>query len=237
MAHKVEIHAAQTSILRELLFAPEAGFAQLQRPTGLTSNHFNFHIGRLVELGLVEQPGAGKYRLTVEGKEYANRLDTEERTIERQGKISLLVVPSRRRADGETEYMLQRRLKHPFFGRIGFMSGKIRWGETVEAAAQRELMEEAGLRADMELKCVYHKTDYTPEGDVLEDKHFYIMQALRPRGEFTERFDSGSNHWHTRPEIRALDNLFPGVEDVIEHTLQDSILFWEQSYVSKREEY
>jgi 8-oxo-dGTP diphosphatase len=237
MAHEVSIHAAQTSILRELLFAPEAGFAELQKPTGLESNHFNFHIARLVELGLVEQVRVGRYRLTVKGKEYANRLDTDERTIERQAKITVLVVPMRQRGNGDTEYMIQQRLKQPFYGRHGFMSGKIRWGETVIQGAERELMEEAGLEADMELKCVYHKLDYTTEAELLEDKHFYIVQALAPRGDFKPRFDGGSNHWYTIDEIRALDNLFPGVEEVIEHTQQDGILFWEEAYESNREDY
>ncbi len=55
MSHEVKIHDAQTSILRELLFRPEAGFAELQKPTKLTSDHFNFHIALLVEVGYVEK--------------------------------------------------------------------------------------------------------------------------------------------------------------------------------------
>ncbi len=33
MSLEVNIHEAQTSILRELLFLPAAGFAELQKPT------------------------------------------------------------------------------------------------------------------------------------------------------------------------------------------------------------
>lgn len=44
MSYEITIHEAQTSILRELLFHPQAGFAELQRPTGLGSDHFKFHI-------------------------------------------------------------------------------------------------------------------------------------------------------------------------------------------------
>jgi ADP-ribose pyrophosphatase YjhB (NUDIX family) len=193
MSHEVKVHEAQTSILRELLFLPEAGFAELQKPTGLASDHFMFHVNRLLEVGLVERHDRGKYRLTIAGKEYANRLDTDERTIERQAKITVLVVASRQRPDGSTEYMVQQRLKQPFYGRHGFMSGKIRWGETVVQAAERELLEETGLQADITVKCLYHKIDYTTEGRLLEDKHFYIVQASNPRGEMIERFDSGAN--------------------------------------------
>lgn len=238
MSHEVKLHEAQTSILRELLFVPQAGFAQLQKPTGLTSDHFMFHINRLMEIGFVGKVGRGQYRLTISGKEYANRLDTDERTIERQAKISALVVPVRRRGgSGPLEYMVQRRLKQPFFGRYGFMSGKIRWGETIEEGAARELREEAGLQADLTLTCLYHKLDYTTDGRLLEDKHFYILEAANPQGEFQPEFDSGSNHWHTLEEIEALDNKFPGVLEVIEHTKSSGISLWEEKYQHNPEDY
>ena len=54
MSHEINIHEAQSHILRELLFHTEAGFADLQKPTGLDSDHFKFHIARLVELKYVE---------------------------------------------------------------------------------------------------------------------------------------------------------------------------------------
>jgi predicted transcriptional regulator len=80
MSLHANIHSAQSKILRELLFHPQAGFAELQKPTGLSSDHFNFHISRLVELGLVEKLERGTYALTSKGKEYANRLDTDNNT-------------------------------------------------------------------------------------------------------------------------------------------------------------
>src|SRR5690242_16238231 len=101
MSLEVSIHEAQTSILRELLFLPAAGFAELQKPTGLTSDHFTFHINRLVELGLVERVERGRYRLTSKGKEYANRLDTDNNTVERQPKAAVMLTIERAR-DGQT---------------------------------------------------------------------------------------------------------------------------------------
>ena len=44
MSYEATIHETQIAILRHLLFSPSAGFAELQKDTDLTSDHFNFHI-------------------------------------------------------------------------------------------------------------------------------------------------------------------------------------------------
>lgn len=60
----------------------------MQKPTGLASDHFNFHITRLIDLGYVEKVKKGLYTLTQKGKEYSNKLDTDTNTVERQPKSS-----------------------------------------------------------------------------------------------------------------------------------------------------
>jgi 8-oxo-dGTP pyrophosphatase MutT (NUDIX family) len=236
MSHDTTIHAAQTAILRELLFHPSAQFSELQKPTGLSSDHFTFHIARLVELGLVTKKGAS-YTLTTKGKEYANRLDTDERTIERQGKVAVLVVPRRKLPDGTVQYMVQERLKQPFWGYYGFMSGKLRWGETVTLGAARELDEETGLVADMEVKGMYHKMDYATDGRLLEDKHFYLVLAKDAHGDFKETFEGGKNYWLTPKEILALDHAFVGIDTVLEAAENPATLFLELPYEYSEKEY
>ena len=173
MAHNVEIHQAQTSILRELLFRLDASFSELQKPTGLESDHFKFHIGRLVDIGFVRKTERGRYALTSEGKEHANKLDTDSNSIERQPKSAVLLLIEK---DGE--YLFQQRLKHPYFGYWGLPGGKIRWGETIHRATARELKEETGLDADTEFVGVYHEhTSDLPGGKLLEDKIFFVMKC------------------------------------------------------------
>lgn len=193
MAYEAKIHDAQTSILRELLFQPQAGYAELQKPTGLTSDHFNFHIARLVEIGYVEKVRRGKYRLTPRGKEYANKLDTDRNTIELQPKTGVILAIQK-----DDKFLFQERLKHPYYGFYGFPSGKVRWGETILQTAARELMEETGLTASHEHKGIYHEQVFSAEtGEQLEDKIFHVIHCTNPKGKLKIQFDAGRNKYMT----------------------------------------
>jgi len=198
---QIAIHPAQTKILRELLFRPQAGFAQLQKPTGLSGDHFSFHIARLVELGLVEKVARGAYRLNAAGKEYANRLDTDNNTVERQPKCA--VIPALERVHGgRKEYLFQERLKNPFYGFWSLPSGKMRWGESIVQAAAREAMEETGLTAVFEAAGVYHERVYEAESDnLLEDKIFFVVRGSHVQGKLITDFEGGQNEWMTADEL------------------------------------
>jgi len=204
MAYEAKVHDAQTNILRELLFQPEAGYAQLQKPTGLSSDHFNFHIARLVEIGYVEKVSRGKYKLTPRGKEYANKLDTDQNTIERQPKSAVILAIEK---DGK--WLFQERLKHPYYGFWGFPSGKIRWGETIIETAARELDEETKLIGDHEHKGIYHEQVFESEtGEQLEDKIFHVIHCTNIKGKLMERFEGGRNAWMTLDEAAKQDKIF-----------------------------
>jgi len=209
MSLEIKIHDAQTSILRELLFHPSAGFATLQKPTGLGSDHFNFHIGRLVELGLVEKEARGKYKLTQMGKEYANRLDTDNNTVERQPKTAVILAIESLNTSGEAEYVFQERLKNPYYGFWGLPTGKMRWGETIIQTAEREAMEETGLTADWRIAGVYHEQVMSEEsGDMLEDKIFFVAHGTNPKGKLFDSFEGGRNKCMTFDEAYQMPKKF-----------------------------
>lgn len=223
-----KIHPVQANILRSMLFKTQARFADLNK-SGLGNDHFSFHIGKLLELDLIEKRKDKKYVLTNRGKEFANRLDTETATIEKQAKVAVLIV-GYRKSGKETQFLVQQRLKQPYFGFFGFITGKIKWGEPVEEASARELKEEANLEGKITLVGIKHKTDYSKEGLLLEDKYFFVCKAENTHGTFKESFEGGKNIWLPRKEIMKLPNLFDGVEESLKMVTQKSLTFSETGY-------
>jgi 8-oxo-dGTP pyrophosphatase MutT (NUDIX family) len=204
------------AILRHLLFKPQAGFSELQRATDLTSDHFNFHIKKLIEEGYVEKLEK-HYRLTNKGKEYANRMDTDENEIEKQPKVSVAITLERKNDKGEREFLFQQRKKNPYFDFWGRMGGKVRWGESVIEAADRELKEETGLEAEFEYKLLYHKRDFSKTtGKLLEDKIFFCVYSTDFSGELIEEFEGGINRWMTVEEFHSVPKRFKSVDEFME---------------------
>ncbi len=159
----------------------------------------------MVDIGYIEKIDRGQYKLTTSGKEYANKLDTDQNTIERQPKSAVILVIEKT-VDGEQKLLVQERLKHPYYGFYGFPTGKIRWGETIIQAGQRELLEETGLSADLTYRGVYHEHVVAKEsGDIIEDKIFHVLHGVDPTGEMSDEFEGGRNAWLTQAEIDDLD--------------------------------
>ncbi|MFZ1301358.1 MAG: NUDIX domain-containing protein [Candidatus Microsaccharimonas sp.] len=235
MSYESSPHTTQINILRQLLFTTEASFAELQKDSELTSDHFTFHIKKLVESGYVDRTATG-YRLSPVGKEYANRMDTDENEIEKQPKVSVALVLERT-TDGRREFLAQRRLKQPYFGFWGRLGGKVRWGESFEEAAARELKEETGLVADFTYKMIFHKRDYKKTNDaLLEDKIFIIMHATEYSGDLVVDFEGGHNEWLTQEEFVAKDKIFESARDFIQ-LIDTNVPYYAKEYRYDETEY
>lgn len=227
-----EIHPIQARILRTLLFQPEARFSQLNT-TKMSTDHFSFHLKRLVKVGLVEKTKKNTYRLTFDGKEFANRFDTEAITLEKQAKIGALVGGVREK-NGRRQYLVQQRLKQPYYGFYGFLTGKVKWGEALFETAARELEEETGLSGNLTLVGIQHKTDFSPKNQLLEDKYFFVIRADNLKGKLKKKFEGGKNQWLTKTQILKLPDVFPNMELTIKTLNQDKLLFKENKYLVPR---
>jgi ADP-ribose pyrophosphatase YjhB (NUDIX family) len=228
MSTEILIHPAQSKILMCLLFKKEARFSEIDC-SDLTSDHFNFHLKQLIDLELIEKNEEGKYKLTFKGKEFANRFDTDKAVVERQAKTGAVIV-----AMNNGKILMQQRLKQPYYGFHGFISGKIRWGERVEETAEREFMEETGLSATFKLAAIEHKMDYSSENTILEDKFFYIFRATQVKGKLVEEFEGGKNIWIEEKKISTLPDIFPDVFKIIEMVKAKQLTFYEEKWIVQK---
>lgn len=208
---ELKIHDFQISILRELLFKPEARFRDLKK-VNITNDHFTFHLKHLVKEGLVSKKN-GRYSLSDEGKEFANRMDTDALKLERQAKVGVALHAVRTKG-GKTEYLVHRRLKEPFYGWYGSHSGKIRWGEKPLDTAKREFLEETGLTGDFKLKGIVHSHDFHKDGRLLEDKFLWVFRVDNTKGKLKERVPEGENIWMDEKKYRSLKNVFATFDEV-----------------------
>lgn len=227
MSHEAKIHEIQTSILRELLFTREAGFSELRKQTNVESDHFKFHIARLCDIGYITKNDNGKYSLTLTGKEYANKLDTDRNVIERQPKSAVIIVLKQ-----YDQVLVQERLKHPYFGFWGYPGGKIRWGETILEAAARELLEETGLSASMTYRGVYHeRVESTEDGTIMEDKIFHIVSGISPSGTLADTFQGGRNAWMSLKDLAFIKKKYLSCD------IETKIGLGEESFIEATQKY
>ena len=223
----MDIHFIQMHILRELLYKSKLKFKDLNI-VDLGSNHLAYHVNGLQKMGLVQRAGTS-YELTAKGKEFANQMDTDTAKIEKQPKVSVLIIPTQK--FGRTKkFLIQTRLKEPYYGFSGFMTGKMRFGETVFEAASREFQEEMGLAADFLYGYLLHEMVYDKSGNLLEDKFFHVMVALNISGELLEETKDGRNQWVTESRFRKLKPLYHNELDILDWYLAGNKEFKEFKY-------
>lgn len=131
--------------------------------------------------------------------------------------MALLVGRSAGEAGEAKEYLMQCRLRQPYYGYWGCISGPVHWGESIEAAAQRELRKQTGLEADVAVHGFYRQMDCRAgSGDLLEDKLFAVVEAVNLKGELSNAWTKGHNEWVTIDQLRAQERYFASTLAFIE---------------------
>lgn len=228
MSQLPSLHPVQIGIIHALTFRATARFSEL-KTQHVSSDRFSFHLKRLLEAQLIERHG-NQYRLTDIGKSIAGQLGSPGTDTKRNARVGVLIGCVRTNAlTGEKEYLLQQRLKHPFFGCYGFMASKIQWGEKVEEAAKRGLKQEQGLTAKLTLVGVKHKMDVA-HNELHEDKYFFVFRGDDARGKLIETFEGGRNFWATRKELLKLPNVYGGVSETADMLDSANLSFIENTF-------
>jgi 8-oxo-dGTP pyrophosphatase MutT (NUDIX family) len=204
-------HAVQKDIIRTLVHVSSARFSEL-KPTRVESNLFMYHLKQLIAKHVIEKDGAN-YRLTVKGKLFVDRVNLDKLVFRIQPKIiTILTIKST-----QGTWLLLERTHEPHMNMVGFPSGKIHFGETLDDSAKRELKEKTGIE-DLKLllrgNIIMRFTDKT-SGQIVNHISGYVFSGTSK----TElKIDGISEYW--RSFWGDEDNLsgvkaFKGHDDII----------------------
>jgi ADP-ribose pyrophosphatase YjhB (NUDIX family) len=196
----IKLHYHQKELVKKLTTGRGKRFNELLIE-GLESEHMNYHLKQLVDFGLVTK-ARSKYDLTDSGKDYSNLIDSETELIEKQPKTSIVIRGIRTSSKGDIEYLLTKRLRQPYYGKVGRITGKVRFGETLAEAAARELYEESGLTArTLVLEEIYRKMRKRENEEWVQDVLFYVFFTTGFSGKFIAKTPFQENFWMTKTEF------------------------------------
>lgn len=208
-----EIHPIQLKILQDLLFTTSARYSAL-KPGDLEGSKFAFHLDRLLSDGFLKKTSRGLYSLTEKGKEFANRMDTQQTTMREQAKSTTIICATREK-NGTREFLLYKRMKNPFHGHIGFPTHKFWFGQSVFDAAQQGLFIEANLRGEPKMLAIRHYTVFH-KNILREDKVMYVFRLDNVIGELENKQD-GEFFWLSETDLDKLQCPFlPEFHEVLE---------------------
>ena len=144
------MHEIQIYILTSLLKNNNSTFTSM-KPPETENDQYNYHLKHLIKQQLVQKEGSS-YSLTVKGKKFISNLDVFGQ-MQQFFKVSVALFVIRNNPDNPQakQMLIQKRLRHPFYGDIHGLAGKIRLGEKIIDCAKRKLEEESGLIGDLSL--------------------------------------------------------------------------------------
>lgn len=222
----MQLHPYQAQILHKLMYNPELRFTDLQI-AGLTTKHFNYHLKELVKLDLILKYQKS-YNLTEAGKDYVGTLDEVTLEVEKQPKISVALIVTRD-INEKRKFLVTKRLKQPYYGKVGGFTGKIRFGELFEQAAKRELLEETGLTGKFAIAHIHHKLAHPP-GDstkYMQDNIFVIFHVTNTQGLLIERNTEQENFWIPEEDMWKRKDLFNTYPQIVKYALDKDQSFSE----------
>lgn len=133
----------EKTIIRRLTYKTRLRYAEL-KPKNIEGNLFTYYLKKLIIEGLIKKDNQGYYRLTGQGRLFADKVNYETFSPRAQPKIVTMLICQ----NNKGQILIYKRRNQPFSGLTSFPFGKLHLGEQVLDAAERELWEKSGLQAD-----------------------------------------------------------------------------------------
>lgn len=201
------MHEIQQYIVKQLVHQEVCRYRDI-KPKEVEGNLFTYHLRRLIQENIIEKCPNG-YRLTGNGLRLVDNLSLQSMQPRIQPKIATLVACQ----NNNQEWLLYRRSKQPFLGKIGFPYGKIHLGERIAEAADRELVEKTGINA----KLVHVGDAYLTVDDgtsLITHMLFHIFYGVEPSGELQQETAIGSCFWQSEQDI-VKEQTIPGFTEIL----------------------
>lgn len=200
----------------------------MQKKLEVGSDLLSYHLRELLKSDLIVKK-EDSYSLSVKGVDTAGRMDTFTRKMEKQPKVSVVLIVKKVEA-GVEKYLIQKRLKQPYFGYLGFLTGKVTYGETILETADREAQEEAGISAKFEHKYVLYELVYDQNKNILEDKFFNVMYGEYTNGEIVNG-EGAENIWCDMATFYSLTPKYHNEDEIFEWYKNGQKEFVEKKYI------
>lgn len=211
MTQEVIAHKIQREIILKLIHAPKMTFNQLWAKQG-ESNTFAYHVNKLEADGYITKTESGEYSLAPEGRKLSAFIEGDTGASAQFPTLTVLII-----VRNGNKFLCQKRLKEPFYGLWGFISGKINFGFNLFECASRDLLEETGLVAkDWQFKGIELIKSF--ENEKLAFHHYMlVVETSNSTGTLKEKTHKSENAWLTLEEYEKMER-FPS-NAVLEHIL------------------
>jgi len=191
-------HGIQRAILLKLIHNPELTFNELWDKQG-ESNKFAYHVNKMEAVGLIAKNPEGKYVLTDEGKKLSAFI---EGATGGRSEFPTLTIFQIVWKDGRL--LCQKRLKEPFYGMWGFVSGKQNFGWNIEECAKRDLKEETGLDAGEYTIRGIEQTKTFDKDNLLYHHFMVAVETHDPEGDLMVKTHKAEHVWMTPEEYKVM---------------------------------
>jgi ADP-ribose pyrophosphatase YjhB (NUDIX family) len=196
----------EQQILKKLMYNKGMSYNRLRDE--VPSNKFAYHIGKLVDKGVIkkatQETATGTqevYELTSEGIHLVSSIDGQEIVQKKRPIVCTFVMGYQ---DGKL--LLNRREKQPFMDYVGVPGGKVEFGSLLPKEAAREFLEETGLVAGkLELRHITNYRTYDKAtGELTHHVIGFFFLATDITGELIAKTREGSNIWVSVEETKQM---------------------------------
>ncbi len=166
----------------------------------------------LLSEGLLKRE-KGLLKLTTQGMREITFLQDDTAKRVRQPLLAVFAVVRK----GE-KVLLNRRMKQPFLGYIGFPGGKLEFGETLAQCMKKELEEETGLVARSQRLVAMSSTRSfdSPENEMAGHNVMFFFEVDDFDGELLDKTREGENFWAEMGKIVELSPIYPDILHVLD---------------------